>query len=598
MNEQEQESATVEVEIKGENNDIPTTSTGETDKDQLLDAVRKQVEYYFSKENLQSDAYLTSQMDASMTVPISVVMKFAKMKALTEDETILRKALETSNLTVIDDRIKANIKAVGRSTIILREIPSDATEEEVKEIFNFDGCKTISSMRSDIGDTWFVMMDSEEDAKDTLIDLKLKKRMFRGQPVKGRLKSETVVRSFYPVQAAPAMPPAGIYPGMPMQFPSAAGFVPAGAMPVDLRYDNYSMGGMSGSGGLVTGPGGVPIASNLPDGIPGTSTMAPSGQTGSSLASVSGDEIQALLGGMNKNDPRLRNNVTNTMINGVNVVMGGINSMGYPLMGVNSGVLPAGYRVPNGTITAASLVAGGVGMSLSPVGGNKSIISIKIILPSFLRNATQQRHQILCTLLLLIAKHLQHTIFYKRSLSLEFLVILTINNLHTINMYLLGLTHLRGGDMNTTVGGRPSKSGTATSGSGLSTNTRGSTNPNGTKDTTSTGQTRTGKNKDGNKGTTSQGSSSSGNSSSALGSSSLGNQSHHNSSNRLTIEINSLNFPPLAGSGGDKGTTTHAVEESTKTVLDDMITKVISGTTPTTGNNSSSEETVTHIINQ
>ena len=87
-------------------------------------------------------------------------------------------------------------------------------ESEVKEIFNFEGCKTISSMRSDIGDTWFVMMDSEEDAKDTLLDLKLKKRMFRGQPVKGRLKSETVVRSFYPVQAAPAMPPVGIYPGI------------------------------------------------------------------------------------------------------------------------------------------------------------------------------------------------------------------------------------------------------------------------------------------------------------------------------------------------------------------------------------------------
>lgn len=42
---------------------------------QLLEAVRKQVEYYFSKENLQSDVYLTSQMDAQMTVPISVVMK-------------------------------------------------------------------------------------------------------------------------------------------------------------------------------------------------------------------------------------------------------------------------------------------------------------------------------------------------------------------------------------------------------------------------------------------------------------------------------------------------------------------------------------------
>ena len=47
-----------------------------------------------------------------------------------------------------------------------------ATEEEVREIFNFDGCKPIVSMRSDIEDTWFVIMDSEEDAKDTLLDLR------------------------------------------------------------------------------------------------------------------------------------------------------------------------------------------------------------------------------------------------------------------------------------------------------------------------------------------------------------------------------------------------------------------------------------------
>lgn len=118
--------------------------------------MRKQIEYYFSKENLQSDVYLTSQMDAQMSVPISVVMKFAKLKALTQgDEAILRKAVEASTtLSILDNRIKAIIKSNGRSTIILREIPSDAPEEEVKEIFNYEGCKTISSIRSDIGDTW------------------------------------------------------------------------------------------------------------------------------------------------------------------------------------------------------------------------------------------------------------------------------------------------------------------------------------------------------------------------------------------------------------------------------------------------------------
>jgi hypothetical protein len=104
-------------------------------------------------------------------------------------------------------------------------------------------------------------MDSEDDAKDTLLDLRLKKRLFRGQSVKGRLKSETVVRSFYPVQAAPSMPPA-IYPGMQMQY--AGGFVP-GPMPIDMRYGGYSMGpldGMMAMGRMMPPP--VPMGEMLP----------------------------------------------------------------------------------------------------------------------------------------------------------------------------------------------------------------------------------------------------------------------------------------------------------------------------------------------
>ena len=43
--------------------------------DELLDSVRKQMEFYFSSENLRTDSYLTSRMDTDKTVPISVVMK-------------------------------------------------------------------------------------------------------------------------------------------------------------------------------------------------------------------------------------------------------------------------------------------------------------------------------------------------------------------------------------------------------------------------------------------------------------------------------------------------------------------------------------------
>ena len=204
------------------------------DSKDLIDAVKKQIEYYFSKENLQQDAYLNSQMDANMSVPISVVMKFAKLKALTQDENIVRKSLENATVTIIDDRIRANVKGGNRSTIILREMPS-ATEEEVREIFNFDGCKPIISMRSDIEDTWFVIMDSEEDAKDTLLDLRLKKRTFRGQSVKARLKSETMVRSFYAVK-----PPVSPIQMMPGGFPGFQYNAFPGA-PEDMRAYGYGI---------------------------------------------------------------------------------------------------------------------------------------------------------------------------------------------------------------------------------------------------------------------------------------------------------------------------------------------------------------------
>lgn len=80
------------------------------------------------------------------------------MKALTQDEAVLHQALVNSTVTIVDDKLKANIKVSGRSTIILRDVPSDAEELEVKEIFNYEGCRNISSIKSDIGDTWYVYL--------------------------------------------------------------------------------------------------------------------------------------------------------------------------------------------------------------------------------------------------------------------------------------------------------------------------------------------------------------------------------------------------------------------------------------------------------
>jgi la-related protein 4 len=225
-----------------------TTNTSSTENvdPALIDAIRKQVEYYFSKENLTQDIYLQSQMDAQMSVPIAVVMKFSKLKHLTTDEALVRLALQDSAVSIVNDRIKANIKASTRSTIILRDVPADTPEEEVREIFNYEGARPIVSLRSDIGDTWFVNFEGEEDAKTTLLDLRMKKRTFRGVSVKARIKAEQVVRSYFPVTVVPP-PPAPImgipggFPTFPILPPNPELLSPFGfVVPPNMMMDSYT----------------------------------------------------------------------------------------------------------------------------------------------------------------------------------------------------------------------------------------------------------------------------------------------------------------------------------------------------------------------
>ena len=41
--------------------------------EQLIAALRKQVEFYFSRDNLSNDPFLVSQMNAQMYVPITTI---------------------------------------------------------------------------------------------------------------------------------------------------------------------------------------------------------------------------------------------------------------------------------------------------------------------------------------------------------------------------------------------------------------------------------------------------------------------------------------------------------------------------------------------
>ena len=70
----------------------------------LLAAVRKQVEFYFSRANLANDAYLVSQMNNQMFVPIKVILSFGKLKGLTEDANVVKAALADSKVRMCAER--------------------------------------------------------------------------------------------------------------------------------------------------------------------------------------------------------------------------------------------------------------------------------------------------------------------------------------------------------------------------------------------------------------------------------------------------------------------------------------------------------------
>jgi hypothetical protein len=69
---------------------------------------------------------------------------------------------------------------------------------QVHDIFKGEGIAPIKSVRSDVGDTWFVTCASEADA--TSIILALRNKTFEGKPIKARLKSENILRAFFPVR--------------------------------------------------------------------------------------------------------------------------------------------------------------------------------------------------------------------------------------------------------------------------------------------------------------------------------------------------------------------------------------------------------------
>ena len=98
----------------------------------LNDQIKKQIEYYFSKENLSRDSYLVSLMNSHLFVPISELVKFQQLSLLTTDVETIAKSVEGSELVVLSkDRtmIKPNMQPPQRTTVLWRKLPATVPED-------------------------------------------------------------------------------------------------------------------------------------------------------------------------------------------------------------------------------------------------------------------------------------------------------------------------------------------------------------------------------------------------------------------------------------------------------------------------------------
>jgi hypothetical protein len=238
--------------------------------EERLDRLQKQLEYYFSRQNLSSDHFLVSQMNSELFVPLPVLAKFPKVKALLlsdpNEEAVVKTLADVcgkSKDLVLDaenSKVRPNFK-LARNTILLRNIPSDAPNDRVREFISkfctspHQPSNVIKALRADIADNWYVEMEREEDALNVIENIRMAGPEWgtegSGQYISARLKSESLLKTTSTASrvASPILsastPPSTVSSRSPLQQqPNLPGIPPQPAQNVMVDpYYEYLAGG-------------------------------------------------------------------------------------------------------------------------------------------------------------------------------------------------------------------------------------------------------------------------------------------------------------------------------------------------------------------
>ncbi|KAL8152254.1 hypothetical protein V2J09_010014 [Rumex salicifolius] len=103
----------------------------------LRESIVKQIEYYFSDENLLTDHFLISQMDGEGWVPISIIADFRRVKRMCSDIQFIMDALQISHsVEVQGDKVRRreNWSKYVVASPSKNEIPDDRAEMSVADV--------------------------------------------------------------------------------------------------------------------------------------------------------------------------------------------------------------------------------------------------------------------------------------------------------------------------------------------------------------------------------------------------------------------------------------------------------------------------------
>lgn len=195
--------ATAEIAVNGMDTPEPdfspaesrTSTAGESKTDEplstenLRESLKKELEFYFSRENLSKDLYLMSQMDSDQFVPIWTIASMEGIKVLTTDMDLILDVLKSSPMVQVDEkgeRVRPNHK---RCIIILREVPETTPVEEVESLFKNENCPKVISVEFAHNNNWYITFQSDTDAQQAYRYLREEVKTFQGKPIMARIKA-------------------------------------------------------------------------------------------------------------------------------------------------------------------------------------------------------------------------------------------------------------------------------------------------------------------------------------------------------------------------------------------------------------------------